>query len=66
MEEFTGFTPESVDFLWGIRLNNNRDWFTQHKQQYVQSLYEPMKALGKELFEPFRELPGNILKVSRI
>lgn len=66
MEEFTGFTPESVDFLWGIRLNNNRDWFAQHKQQYVQSLYEPMKALGKELFEPFRELPGNILKVSRI
>ena len=66
MNEFTGFTPESVDFLWGIRLNNNRDWFAQHKQQYVQSLYEPMKALGKELFEPFRELPGNILKVSRI
>ena len=63
---FTGFTPESVDFLWGIRLNNNRDWFTQHKQQYVNSLYEPMKALGKELFEPFQELPGTVLKVSRI
>ena len=66
MEEFTGFTPESVDFLWGIRLNNNRDWFAQHKQQYVQSLYEPMKALGQELFEPFQELPGTVLKVSRI
>ena len=25
-----------------------------------------MKALGKELFEPFMELPGNLLKVSRI
>ena len=66
MEEFTGFTPESVDFLWGIRLNNNRDWFAQHKQQYTESLYEPMKALGRELFEPFQERPGNILKVSRI
>lgn len=66
MKEFTGFTPESVDFLWGIRLNNNRDWFAQHKQQYVQSLYEPMKALGQELFEPFQELPGTVLKVSRI
>ena len=25
-----------------------------------------MKALGKELFEPFLEKPGNVLKVSRI
>ena len=63
---FEGFTPEAFDFLWGIRMNNNRDWFLEHKQQYVQSLYEPMKALGKALFEPFLEQPGNLLKVSRI
>ena len=63
---FTGFTPETFDFLWGIRMNNRRDWFLEHKQQYVTTLYEPMKALGAELFEPFREAPGNVLKVSRI
>ncbi len=63
---FTGFTPETSDFLWGIRLNNNRDWFLEHKKQYVDTLYEPMKALGKELFEPFLDRPGNVLKVSRI
>ena len=63
---FQGFTPETFDFLWGIRMNNNRDWFLQHKQQYIDTLYEPMKALGKELFEPFIEKPGNLLKVSRI
>ena len=63
---FEGFTPETIDFLWGIRMNNNREWFTEHKKQYVDTLYEPMKALGKELFEPFLEKPGNLLKVSRI
>lgn len=63
---FTGFTPEAFDFLWGIRLNNNRDWFLEHKKQYVTQVYEPMKALGGELFEPFAQEPGNILKVSRI
>lgn len=63
---FEGFSPETFDFLWGIRLNNNRDWFAQHKQQYVRTLYEPMKALGKELFQPFMDHPGNLLKVSRI
>ena len=63
---FEGFSPETVDFLWGIRMNNNRDWFLEHKQDYVNHLYEPMKALGQELFRPFANLPGNLLKVSRI
>ena len=63
---FQGFTPETIDFLWGIRMNNNRDWFMEHKQQYIDTLYEPMKALGKELFQPFIDKPGNLLKVSRI
>lgn len=63
---FTGFTPETVDFLWGIRMNNNRDWFQSHKKQYVDTLYEPMKALGQEIFQPFLERSGDILKVSRI
>ena len=63
---FTGFTPETLDFLWGIRMNNNRDWFTQHKGDYVRTLYEPMKELGQAVFQPFLERPGNLLKVSRI
>ena len=63
---FTGFTPETIDFLWGIRMNNNRDWFLEHKKQYVDTLYEPMKALGRQLYEPFLERSGDILKVSRI
>ncbi|MCI7019929.1 MAG: DUF2461 domain-containing protein [Clostridiales bacterium] len=63
---FTGFTPETVDFLWGIRMSNNREWFLQHKKQYTDTLYEPMKALGQAVFQPFLEKPGNILKVSRI
>ena len=63
---FTGYTPETVDFLWGIRMNNNREWFLAHKDEYVKYLYEPTKALGKELFTPFLKEPGNLLKVSRI
>ena len=63
---FEGFTSETVDFLWGIRMNNNRDWFMEHKKDYVNHLYEPMKALGPDLFQPFLDKPGNLLKVSRI
>lgn len=64
--EFAGFSPETFDFLWGIRLNNNKEWFAEHKKDYVDRLYEPMKALGQAAFRPFLDRPGNLLKVSRI
>ena len=63
---FQGFSPETIDFLWGIRMNNNRDWFMPNKKMYTQFLYEPMKALGNDLFQSFLDKPGNLLKVSRI
>ncbi|MBE6946718.1 MAG: DUF2461 domain-containing protein [Ruminococcaceae bacterium] len=63
---FEGYSPETVDFLWGIRMNNNREWFLSHKQQYVNTLYEPTKALGAYVFQPFLDKSGTIIKVSRI
>ena len=52
---FRGFSPETMDFLWGIRMNNERSWFLAHKNDYMQYLYEPMKALGEAIFRPFQE-----------
>ena len=63
---FTGYAPETVDFLWGIRLNNNREWFLEHKKDYVKYLYEPTKALGAQLAPAFFDAPGTVCKVSRI
>lgn len=63
---FTGFMPETVDFLWGIRLNNRRDWFMEHKADYQTYLYEPMKALSQEIFAQFRDVPNMDYKLSRI
>ena len=63
---FHGFSPETVDFLWGIRLNNNREWFLEHKKQYVDTLYEPTKALARALLPLIGDKPGSLMKVSRI
>ena len=63
---FEGFQAETIDFLWGIRLNNRRDWFEAHKAQYLQCLYEPMKALAEAVWAAMPELPGARLHVSRI
>lgn len=64
--EFTGFSPETMDFLWGIRFNNNREWFAEHKTQYQKALYEPMKALAAALVPDFEAVPDLKLHVSRI
>lgn len=50
---FTGFYPETIDFLWGIRLNNNREWFEAHKADYQRFLWEPMKALAADVEAAF-------------
>lgn len=66
---FTGFTDQTVDFMWNIRFNNERPWFEAHKQEYLDYFYYPMRELGDELFTWFREQrPHAALmhKVSRI
>ena len=63
---FQGFSPETIDFLWGIRMNNNREWFGEHKQQYVDTLYEPMKSLAAKISQKLAKHPGMICKTSRI
>ena len=51
---FTGFTDATVDFMWGIRFNNERAWFEAHKEDYLQSFYRPMKELGRRSMTIFR------------
>lgn len=66
---FQGFSGATIDFLWGIRFNNDRTWFNQHKDEYLQHLYEPMKALNSELYEGMcAQYPKQdfLSKVSRI
>ena len=64
--DFQGYSPETFDFLWGLRFNNNREWFMEHKKDYVNYLYEPTKALGAALYAPFADVSGLGYKVSRI
>ena len=66
---FQGFSQETVDFMWGIRFNNEKSWFEANKEVYLRSFYEPMKELGAEvqarLLERFPDSQLN-LKISRI
>ena len=66
---FQGFSQETVDFMWGIRFNNEKGWFEAHKADYQTYFLAPMKELGAqvqgELLERFPK-SGLNLKISRI
>ena len=57
---FTGYSGETLDFLWGIRFNNDRSWFAAHKEEYLRCLYQPTLA-GLEFFFPRMGRGGVIL-----
>lgn len=66
---FEGYTQETLDFLWGIRFNNERGWFMAHKEDYQTHLLRPTRALGEQVYEALHEkYPKEpfMLKMSRI
>jgi uncharacterized protein (TIGR02453 family) len=56
---FTGFSPEAIQFLADLAVNNDRDWFQPRKAEYERLLKEPLEALVAALAERFeaRGLP---------
>lgn len=55
--------------MWNLRLNNNKAWFEQHKNEFIRDFQTPVKALGREVFERISADFGGrgfIHKVSRI
>lgn len=68
---FRGFTDETVDFMWGIRFNNERPWFEEHKEMYLNHLYRPMRELCDEVYDYLHEkapdlgLSGRVCRIYR-
>ncbi|MCL2163681.1 MAG: DUF2461 domain-containing protein [Oscillospiraceae bacterium] len=66
---FTGFTERTIEFMWNLRLNNNKSWFEANKEEFIRVFKSPMKALGREVYDRIAADFGGrsfIHKVSRI
>ena len=66
---FNGFTDGTIDFMWNLRFNNERPWFNAHKEEFLECLDRPMKALAAEVLERLQaQFPDRTwyLHVSRI
>ncbi len=66
---FQGYTQESVDFMWGIRFNNERPWFLEHKDIYTDHFLTPTRELAAQVFDALHQQLDDAphqCKVSRI
>jgi uncharacterized protein (TIGR02453 family) len=55
--------------MWNLRFNNNKSWFEEHKAEFIEVFQNPMKSLGREVFERINADFGGrgfIHKVSRV
>ena len=43
------FTDEALDFLYINRINNSREWFAAHREDYRRLIYEPMARFTEYL-----------------
>ena len=46
---FQGFSQGAVDFLCGIRFNNERSWFLAHKEEYLTLVDAPLRQLAAQV-----------------
>ncbi|MDR1493019.1 MAG: DUF2461 domain-containing protein [Planctomycetaceae bacterium] len=57
---FSGFSRQYVKFLHNLNANNNREWFAEHRNEYIEYLLEPTKRLVSALTPVMRELDPDV------
>ena len=46
---FNGFSPKTLEFLRGLKENNNKTWFEAHRADYEEYVLEPLRNLVTDL-----------------
>jgi uncharacterized protein (TIGR02453 family) len=49
VDAFTGFSPQALKFLRGLKKNNDRAWFAPRKELYERECLAPLRALTVDL-----------------
>lgn len=60
---FDGFTKEALIFLLENKINNNKEWYGNHKDIYKKLVYNPFTELIKELTPAILEIDSKIITV---
>jgi uncharacterized protein (TIGR02453 family) len=65
---FTGFNPEALRFLDGLRNNNNKEWFEEHREDYDNFVLTPARNFVVDMGSRLAEIAPGIIadpKVNR-
>ena len=68
---FQGFSQSTGDFLWGLSMNNDREWFNAHRDEYEAHLNQPFRALAGETLDilqarfPARDFQVHVARIWR-
>ncbi len=46
---FNGFTEETIEFFKELKVNNNKEWFTENKNQYEKYVKKPAKSFVADM-----------------
>src|SRR5687768_7415937 len=57
---FSGFTPDTFDFLSELKQSNTLEWMSHNKERYHRVLREPLRALFSELAPVMAGLDPNL------
>ncbi|MBC8088060.1 MAG: DUF2461 domain-containing protein [Phycisphaerae bacterium] len=49
LQSFTSFKPAALTFLRGLKRNNRKEWFEEHRADYERELKYPMLALIEDI-----------------
>jgi len=49
------FNQEFIDFFFELSKNNNRDWFNENKQKYIESVKDPFYYFVEELIQQIHD-----------
>jgi len=58
--EFKGFSKKVLPFLKSIKKNNNKEWFSAHKDEYEKLILHPSRAFVLEMGEHLQALVPTI------
>ncbi|MDQ5987731.1 MAG: hypothetical protein CSYNP_03476 [Syntrophus sp. SKADARSKE-3] len=58
---FRGFTPEALEFLRNIKVNNSKEWYEEHKPVYLNALLNPLQDLVEDLSPTMTTIDRHII-----
>jgi uncharacterized protein (TIGR02453 family) len=63
--KFGGFTKETFEFLMELELNNNREWFEEHRSTFEEHVLEPAQEFVVEMGERLRTVSPKIVAIPK-